>query len=325
MHRFPLLCLALLVAGATCPRAQSAERLAAGPSAQRADEPRFTSGVELVALDVCVKDRNGRPATGLKLEDFLILDNNVPQRIALFSTSGRVPLAVALVIDTSHSMAGGRLDRAKVAAAKFIEMLRPDDLVEVLSFSDRANMEYALGLSHEQATRSLTELSASGMTGLYEAVLVALRDLERAPRHRTADYLNVMIVLSDGDDTRSRLGFDELIEQVRRSGVLIYTISLRDRNDRVEAPRWEMAKLAHDSGGEAVAIRDIRSLTRIYQEINAELVNLYRVGYVPSPATRDGSWRTISVRVPEPALVIRTRAGYYAPHPRSTTFHSSRR
>jgi Ca-activated chloride channel homolog len=319
MHRVLVGCVVLVASGATILQAQSAVR-PVSVATSRSDEPRFASEVDLVALDVCVKDRSGRPTTGLERQDFLILENNTPQQVTLFAPAGRVPLAVALVIDTSQSMSGGRLDRAKVAAEQFVDLLRPDDLVEVLSFNDRANLEYDLGLNHDQAKRSLRDLSAAGMTRLYEAVLVALRNLEHAQRHRTADSLSVMIVLSDGDDTGSGVAFEDLSEQVRRSGVLTYTISLLDKGDRMVAPRWQMAALARDSGGASVAVRDLSGLVGIYQDINAELVSLYRIGYVPASVARDGGWRTISVRVPEHALVIRTRAGYYAPrsHPSSS-------
>jgi VWFA-related protein len=98
--------------------------------------------------------------------------------------------------------------------------------------------------------------------------------------------------------------------------VLVYTISLlTDEHDRAVAPRWQMAQLAHDTGGRAVAVRDPNGLSAIYQEIGLELLHLYRLGYVPSSGMRDGSWRTISVRVPRQDLVIHTRSGYYAPRP----------
>ena len=290
-------------------------RARGGAANAPAERPQFKSGIDLVSLDVCVKSRDGRPTTGLKPEDFLILENNIPQQIALFSAEGRVRLAVALLVDNSSSMAGPRLERARVAAAEFLNLgiLRSDDLVEVISFNERANLGYPLGTDHEQAKLSLNAISAAGMTRLYEAVLVALRRLERAQQSRTVEYRNVMILLSDGEDTGSRLPFEDVLEDVRRSDVLVYTISLRtDEHDRVVAPLWQMARLAYDTGGRAVAVRDLAGLTQIYQDIGVELLHLYRLAYVPSTPVRDGSWRSVSVRVPRKDLVIRTRSGYYA-------------
>lgn len=315
------LALALIVAAATTAGAQQGQsRTGGGKREPRpvsvAEWPRYRSGVDLVPLDVCVKYRNGLPAPGLAPEDFVILENDVPQDIAFFLAEGRVPLAVTVLVDGSHSMKGARFDRARAAAAEFIGILRPGDLVEVMSFNQRANLRYELGDDHQQAKLSLNEVAPTGMTGLYEATLVALRRLDRAGRHQAEDYRQVMIVLSDGEDTSSLLSFDTVLEDVRRSNVLVYTISLlTDEHDRAVAPRWQMAQLAHDTGGRAVAVRDPNGLSAIYQEIGLELLHLYRLGYVPSSGMRDGSWRTISVRVPRQDLVIHTRSGYYAPRP----------
>jgi len=310
MRRPFFACTFLLFLGFSFLNAQSGDRSAA-PDGQRAQ---FKSGVDLVALDVCVKNRDGHPTKGLKPEDFLILENDIPQRIRLFSVAGRVPLAVVLLIDNSRSMFGEALDRAKVAGAKFIDILRPDDLVEVMSFNERANLRYALGAEREQAKVSMNDISAAGGTRLYEAVLVALHDIERAQHIRTIEYRGVIIVLSDGEDTHSRLPFEDVLEAVRRSGVLVYTISLRSgHRGQTDAPTWQMSLLAHDTGGRAVAIHDPADLTQTYEDINTELVNLYRIGYEPSPPMRDGSWRTISIRVPSATLVVRSRSGYYAP------------
>ena len=322
------LVVALFILNTASAHAQAVDSWSAGFRASGraantpAEKPQFKSSVALVPLDVCVRNRDGRPTTGLKPEDFLILENNVPQQIVLFSAEGRVPLAVALLVDNSSSMAGLRLERARVAAAEFIGILRSGDLVEVISFNERPNLRYPLGTDHEQAKRSLNEISAAGMARLYEAALVALRRLERAQRSRTVGYRNVMVLLSDGEDTASRLPFDDVLEDVRRSGVLVYTISLRtDEHDRVVAPRWQMAHLANDTGGRAVAVRALSGLTQIYQDIGVELLHLYRLGYVPSAPARDGSWRSVSVRVPTRNVVIQTRSGYYAPRPPPKILH----
>jgi VWFA-related protein len=128
----------------------------------------------------------------------------------------------------------------------------------------------------------------------------------------------VLIVLSDGDDTSSRLPFDGVLDEVRRSGVMVYTISLRiGRRARPSAAPWPMTALATESGGRAVTIQNLSDLADTYHDIHGELANLYRIGYVPVPAPRDGGWRKISVRVPGTSFIARTRQGYYAPRPAS--------
>ena len=293
-----------------------ADLLAERPSAQ-SSPPSFRGGVDLVALDVCVKDRDGRFLPGLAADDFLVLDNNKPQRIEFFSAGGRVPLAVVVLVDRSSSMAGPKLERAKAAATAFIVGLRSDDLLEVMAFGDRADRRLPFSVDRAQAREAIVDLSAEGTTALFDSLAAAIRDLEQARRRKGDVYRQGIIVLSDGADTRSVLGFDDLLEDARRSGVLIYGVSLRadDKGRALPTPR-ELVQLASDTGGRAVAVAVPEKLALVYEEIGAELRHLYRLAFVPSDALADGSWRRVSVRVPNNADArVRTRAGYYAPKP----------
>jgi Ca-activated chloride channel family protein len=201
-------------------------------------------------LEVSVRSRDGRPVTGLTPDDFLILEDNVPQRLVFFSTENPVRLAVTMLVDNSSSVAGRGLERAKAAVAGFLEVLRPVDLVEVISFSDRANLLYPLGPDQTEAKRALGAVRAGGMTRLHEALAVALRRCERAPHRLLDEYRNVIVLLSDGDDTGSVLSFDEVLADARRSGVLVYVMSLRTdrKKDHIVAPPWQMTRLAHEYG-----------------------------------------------------------------------------
>lgn len=274
----------------------------------------FQSGIDLVTLEVSVKHHDGSPETELRPDDFLVLEDDVAQKISLFSAEGHVPLAVSILLDSSQSMSGPPLQLARAAAAALIDLLRPDDLVEVMSFNDRANVRYRLGGDHGLAKSALDDISAGGQTALYEAVMVAVHNQEHAQRRRSADYREVIVVLSDGKNTGGRITFDSVLERVRRSGVLVYTVSLLTHaHDGIVAPSWQMAQLAFDTGGQAVASRDARSLTGTYQDIAEELLHTYRLGYVPSSLAHDGSWRRVTVRVPAKGVVVRARSGYYAP------------
>src|SRR5262249_36763211 len=109
----------------------------------RAQAP-FHSRVDLVALDVRVRGSDGLPVADLTPGDFLVLENNVPQRISLFSSDGRLPLTVSLLIDSSQSMLGPRLERARAAASALIDLMAPGDLVEIMSFNDHVSLRYPL-------------------------------------------------------------------------------------------------------------------------------------------------------------------------------------
>ena len=274
--------------------------------------PQFRSATDLVALDVCVKNRAGQFVPAMTVQDFLVLEDNVPQKLSFFASDQRTPLAVVLLIDRSASITGEELDRAKDAAAAFVRTLRPGDLVEVVVFNERASRLFPLGADHAAAEASINEdLAPLGMTALYEAVLVGLRDLERA---RSKDYQTAIVVLTDGEDTSSLPTFDDVLENSRRSGVMVYAISLRaDERGRYLPPVHGLAQLAFETGGQAVGVRTLMDLVPIYEQIGAELRHLYRLGYVSSSKMSDRRWRSISVRAAKKDVVVRTRSGYYAP------------
>jgi len=274
----------------------------------------FQSGVDLVALEICATDRDGRPAA-ITADDIAVFDNGAPQRIVVFSEGDQVPLAVTLLVDSSQSTHGGLLDRARAAAVALIGQLPPDSLVEVLSFSDHPAIRYPLGADHQQAEASLAGLSSVGSTALYEAVLVAIRNQERAGRLRRDRYRQVVVLLTDGQNTAGHLSFDEVLDEARRSGILVYTVVLPPLHAPASGPPWEMTQLAVDTGGETVSVRRADDLTSIYQRIAAVVRNLYRVGYIPTPLVRDGAWHQVQVRPAGKDVVLRTRSGYYAPFP----------
>jgi len=280
--------------------------------ADAAASPVFKSRTDLVALDVSIEHQAGRVVPVLTADDFQVLEDNVPQKLTVFSAEGRLPMAVTLLIDQSQSMDGERLDRAKAAAAALLHTLGPDDLVEILAFNDDTTRLYPLGSDHSAAEQATSGLSPGGATALYDAVLVGLRDLQHALRGRT-DCQKAIVILSDGEDTASREIFEDVLEDARRTDIAIDAVSLRtDKRDHSLPPVHELTQLASDTGGRAVAVHRLADLVPVYEDIGAELGHRYRLGYVSSSTIDDGRWRRISVRIANRDVVARTRAGYYA-------------
>ena len=123
----------------------------------------------------------------------------------------------------------------------------------------------------------------------------------------------VIIVLSDGEDTASVVGFDEALPVLRRSGALVYALSLRaDAKGVWLGATWPLLELARDTGGRTLSVPILDKLPALYEEIAAEVRHLYRIGYVSNDERRDGQWRQVAVRVLTRDARVRTRAGYYA-------------
>ena len=292
--------------------ATPASASAAGVTTPAPSSSRFTAGVDLVSLDVCARDAAGRFLADLTAHDFLVLENGKPQQISFFMPSAAVPLTAVLLIDRSASMSGPKLERAVEAAAAFARLLGPDDRLEIIAFNHRAQRLHAFGDDPARVAVSLASIRSTGSTSLYDALLVAANDLARAGAG-LRETREVIVVLSDGEDTASLIGFDELLPVLRRNGALVYAVSLREgpKGEWLGA-NWPLLAIAGDTGARALGVSDLDALPKLYAEINAEVRHLYRIGYVSTDGRRDGQWRTVSVRVPSTDARVRTRAGYYA-------------
>jgi VWFA-related protein len=274
-------------------------------------QTRFTTGVDLVAMDMCATDHSGRPAQ-IRADDLMVFDNWIRQQIALFSPGDQVPLAVTLLLDSSRSMYGDLLGQARAAATALIDQLPDDALVEVISFNDYTAIQYPMGSDHAKAVAALSKIAPLGGTALFDAVLVAIRGQQRAEQTRQRAYREVIVVLTDGEETRHRVDFELVLDEARRSSILIYPVVLPPHDAPDAGTPWQMKQLAIDTGGTAVAVHHARDLRNIYQQIAADVRNLYRVGYVPSPLVRDGAWHQVQVRATDRDVVVRTRSGYFA-------------
>lgn len=319
MHRQPIpfatLAMSLVMLATT--NAQSLTQMLAPPSdgdeRAVASQARFRQGVDLVSLDVCARDATGRPLTNLTARDFLVLENGKQQSISIVMPSGAVPLTVVLLIDHSMSMDGAKLARAQEAARLFVSQLRPEDRLEIVAFNQRATRVLAFSDDRSAAAMALTSIRAAGTTSIYEALLVASNDLVRARAGAEPETREVIILLSDGEDTASVVGFDEVLPAVRRSGAIVYTLSLRtDAKGVWLGATWPLLELARDTGGRSLGVPVLDTLPQLYAEIAAEVRHLYRIGYVSNDERRDGRWRQVVVRVLTEDARIRTRAGYYA-------------
>jgi Ca-activated chloride channel homolog len=298
---------------AQSPGAPAPSSPAARVTGRAPDQPRFRSGVDLVSLDVCVRDSTGRFLSDLSPDDFLVLENGKLQRISFVMPSGAVPLTAILLIYRSASMYGPKLERAVEAADLFARLLGPDDQLEIIAFNHRAERMHAFGDNPARVPAALASIKATGGTSLNDALLVAANDFVRARHDALPETREVVVVLSDGEDTASLVGFEEVLPVLRRSGALVYTISLREGTEgEWLGATWPLLQLARDTGARALGVPHLDALPALYAEIDAEVRHLYRIGYIPNDDRRDGQWRTVSVRMRSRDANVRTRAGYYA-------------
>jgi Ca-activated chloride channel family protein len=293
----------LLALGATAVRAESNPRI-----------PTFAVAVEVVSLSLVVTDAGGRQVPGLGKDDITLLEDGVPQPISLFAQE-EWPIRLQLLIDGSGSM-GAALPVAKRAATRLLRTLRPGDEAEVAQFNRSLRVLQESTGDMRALERAVDQVSPDGETALYNALYVTLKD---QVRQRNADELQrrAIVVLSDGEDTASMVDDEQLIDLARRAGVVVYTIGLLTPptagHPAPTVPTYVLTALARETGGRAYFPRSLGELDGAYDRIASELRTLYGVGYVPVNPLADGRWRRIAIRTRLGNLLVRHRAGYYAP------------
>jgi VWFA-related protein len=267
------------------------------------------SEVDLVVLPVTVTDHKGNFVSGLMENDFRVYENGQLQSISLFDHTD-IPVTVGLVVDSSGSMLPNR-DEVAEAAKDFLTSSNTQDQVFVVNFNEKAS----LGLpAYVPFTSDVAQLEAAvlrgpsaGLTALYDATALALKHLALGINDKKA-----LIIISDGGDDASHEKVGQVLTLAQHSNYAIGIISeaQSDVNPGV------LRTLAKATGGEAYFPQSAGELPAICQQIARDLREQYTVGYVPKDTLHDGTYRKVSVSLRAPgrgALVVRTRAGYFAP------------
>jgi Ca-activated chloride channel family protein len=273
-------------------------------------------------LNVTVTDRRGQLVRGLQQGDFAVLEDGTPQQVTFFA-SGDVPLDLELLIDTSSSMRL-KLPMVRQVANNFLGTLRPVDLGSVVAFADYLQVLQGPTSDLDRLRAALPLLVARGSTSLYTYLYVTARELSTRASHRTDRRRSAVIVLTDGDDTSSVTSYDDLLDEVRRSNVAIYPISVitspegeaiaDDGKHRFFGPSdYALNRLAAETGGRAFFPRQLADLAGIYDEIAHELATQYSLAYARTSRIADSAFHRLSVRlISRTDALLRTRLGFYA-------------
>jgi len=264
---------------------------------------------------------HGQMVNGLQQSDIQIRDDNKPpERVMQFAPQSKLPLRLALLVDTSGSV-HDRFLFEKRAAAKFVEKMlsNASDLGFIAGFATGATVTQDFSSDPGELGKGIEKLSNGGGTALFDAVSFACWKLAAYPdRERVA---RVLVILSDGEDNSSHSTLKQSIQAAEKTGVTIYTVSTReDRGDKTDADKV-LELLAERTGGEAMFPGDMHSLGGSFDKLHDVIRSRYFVAYKPADFQPNGSYRTISVIAQKDGkrLQVRARKGYHArlePSPR---------
>jgi Ca-activated chloride channel family protein len=218
------------VATLTGQQPQSPEPQGTEPPVQ--ERFRFKSGVELINVTATVTDASGRFVPGLRQEDFLVYEDDEPQSVTHFSAE-RVPVSLGIVLDTSGSMMGEKIEAARTALDRFLyDLLDDRDEIFLYRFSNDPVLLQDWTSDRRLLSRALGRISPNGGTAMYDAVVEAIPMAAGGRNQKKA-----VLVISDGNDTSSRAGVHEVRQLTRQSEVLVYAIGIdSDRIDTMRGP-----------------------------------------------------------------------------------------
>jgi VWFA-related protein len=289
-------------------------------------------GTNLVSVFATVRDKHHTIVSGLTQNDFKVYEDGVEQKVAFFNKEMNLPLTLAILIDTSGSqqtILGAEQD----TASRFIhEIMRKRDEAIVISFDfdvnlladfteDTAVLERAIRKTQINAVSSGGVVTPgtipqgnNGGTDFYDAVYLACHDELSSEAGRKA-----VIVLTDAEDTGSKLTVQDAIEAAQRSDTVVHVLLLADVmayfSQGMGYSGGAVAnKMAGETGGRVIPVRSEKSLEKAFDELADELRSQYVLGYYPTNDKRDGTFRKIKVEAgSNDDLKVLARRGYYAP------------
>jgi Ca-activated chloride channel family protein len=260
--------------------------------------------VNLVELHVMVTDRQGEPVTELDLEDFTVRFQGSEQEIQRLALAQEVPLILGLVVDTSESMWALMPDTKKAGAQFLTASLNEGDSAFLVDFDTQPRLAHGMTEEVVDLLRAFNSLSADGFTALYDATIFSMLQFEET-RGRKA-----LVLLTDGDDYKSKYGPRRCVQYGKRLGVPVYVISLAAvQNRRRNARRPELEGLAEATGGQVFYINEMSELSAAYAHINRELRSQYVLTFSTDRLLAEEELDAVDVEIDKKGLEVRAIVG----------------
>ena len=268
----------------------------------------------LVLVPARVTDAAGTSIGNLRREDFQLLEDGDEQEISYFSTED-APVSVGLVLDTSASMKN-KMDRALESAKAFFQLANPDDEFCLVEFNRRPTLAVPFTADARELSSYISRSKASGQTSLFDAILVALKEMKNARNSRKA-----LVIVSDGGDNWSRHNLREMRHALLESAAQVYAMGIFDPDYMQRHPAEErrgplvLDELAAETGGRSYPVASVEDLPEIGARISRDLRQQYLLAYYPDTPRDDGKYHSVTLRFAardQQGLKVEYRHGYYS-------------
>src|SRR6266545_96024 len=260
-----------------------------------AQQPTFRSQIDLVSFGVVVTDKQGTPITGLTADDFEIKEQGKPQTIKFFAVGdpeNAPPLHVAFLLDTSGSMEDDIKD-VRTAAVKFLNTMEQAEDITLVDFDTEVRMARYEQNNYGQLIERIRRRKTNGYTALYDALGLYLGSTAEQNGQK------VLIMYTDGGDTRSTLTLSDVLDLLKASDVTVYVVGyLEHQSSTAQTPlRMELSRFAQLTRGLALFPSSVKEVEKMYDKIEREIAARYSLGYTSSDPRTDGAWRNVDIRL----------------------------
>lgn len=248
----------------------------------------------LISFNVSVTNIDGFAVTGLSKENFSIFDNKLPQEIHFFSNQD-APASIAVILDTSGSMSGNKIEQAKNALASFIQTSKPEDEFFLIDVGSKANLLLNRTRDSEALLEKFTYVEPKGNTALYDAISLGIEKVNQGSYAR-----KILLIISDGEDNNSRMSFRKVRNLLKESNAVVYSIGIESYLSYLgKGPSGldNLKELSETSGGKSYFPKRSDELSDIFDRISLDIRHLYAIGYYPSELSSDGKNHRITVKV----------------------------
>jgi Ca-activated chloride channel homolog len=311
--RVCLILFAGLILAATSSRVNLSGQDASKKTARDEQTYQVIVPVDLVNIPCSVLDKNTNSfVTTLTRNDFSVYEDNQKQEIKNFARESNYPLTIAMLVDTSESVAPKLKFEQEAATNFFQSILREKDRAMLLEFDSGVTLLQDFTSDPNKMAKQIAKLRAAGGTALYDAIYTACDEKLIREHGRKA-----IIILSDGEDRSSDHTLKEAMQMALRAEATIFAISVSKGGFFGVGSSQEgdtvLKDMALETGGKIFFPFKVEELDEAFRQINQELRSQYNLGYHSTNTRRDGKYRKIEIRVQEKGLKLNYRKGYYAP------------
>jgi Ca-activated chloride channel family protein len=271
----------------------------------------FRAGVDLATFAVTVTDRKGNLVPNLTKDDFEVIEDGKAQTLQFFAEGDgdtAPPMHLGLMVDASGSMQND-MKLAQGAAIKFVNMLPEAQDVTLVDFDTQVRITRYSQRDFPRLVERIRQRKADGMTALYDAVGTYLDGAD------SLDGRKVMVMYTDGADSRSALSLGETLTLLKASNVTVYAIGLLESaGSSRHHLQMTLRQMVEPTGGQAFFPTAMKDVESAYDKVLAEIKGQYHLGYLSANLAADGKWRKVDIKVKRPDLRIRSRKGYFGPY-----------